>query len=189
MSHPIAPIIEIARKNQRLIPRDAPRNRGEDEIDLALADPLGQAQVNAERVHAAFMNFEHSVEQAATLETVHRHVVIADRMNRKAGQNGVAMVSMLVDGIAPVVHLRPVRAGQVISLVLFRPVGEAPRVTRVTALYFLQEHDIRAQCVEFMLEVMHDKSPIEWRQALVHVEAGNGKRVRHVTVGDQETAR
>jgi len=54
-----------------------------------------------------------------------------------------------------------------------RPVLEAAGAQAVAALHFLQEHDVGSQGAEAVSQLMHGQSPVELRQALVHVVTGN----------------
>ena len=135
--------------------------------------------MNAEAMDAPAADQQQCVQQAATLEAVHRHVVVGCRLDREARQDRIAMVAMFIHRIARVMHLGPVRAREVRALLLLRPVGKAFGVPRVAALHFLQEHDIRLQCIEFGFDIMHDHAPVERRQAFVQVETGDRKRVLH----------
>ena len=77
----------------------------------------------------------------AALEADARDVLVFARDDREARQDGVAVVAVVVDGVAPVGELAPHRVGEELVLRLGGPVLEA-RVPLVLALHLLQEHDV-----------------------------------------------
>ena len=147
-------------------------------LDLPAAAARGQREVHADamqrRVPARDRHF--AVEQPALLEAVRGDVLVVPVLDRKARQDGVAVVAVVVDRVAPVGEIAPHRVGEELVLRLDRPVAVARGLALVRALHFLQENDVGAERAQPIAQLVDHQPPIEERQALVDVVGDDVQR-------------
>ena len=110
-----------------------------------------------------------AVQQAAALEAVVGDVLVGLGQDGVARQDRVAVVAVVVDGVAAVGRLLPHIAGQELVLGLARPVGVALGMAQVHALDLLQEHHVGPQQAQPVAQVVDGEPPVELGEALVDV--------------------
>ncbi len=121
---------------------------------------------------------DHAVQQPAALVAVIGYVLVLEREERKARQHRVAVVAMVVDGVAAVSML-PLAARKELVLRLGGAGGEAHRVALVQSLYFLQEHEVRIELPQAFAQFVDHHAAIEMRQSLVDVEGRDAQAPGH----------
>src|SRR5678815_1758636 len=101
------------------------------------------------------------VQQAAPLETVIGDVLVLERDEREARQDGVAVVPVVVDGVAAV-DVLPALAGQ--ELVLRAgPAAKTQRETVVQPLHLLQENKVGVERAQAVAQLMDHHAAVELR--------------------------
>ncbi len=105
---------------------------------------LTQPQVHADGMELLVpRHLQHAVQQAATLGAGDGDVEVLVADDGKFREQGVAMVAVGIDRIAPVGEIGPDAVGEKLVLGRLRPVVKAHRVLFVGAQHFLQEHHVR----------------------------------------------
>ena len=110
-----------------------------------------------------------AVQQAALLEAEMRDILIVLIQDRKARQDGVAMMPMVVHHVAAVSMVLPDLGGEKLVLWLRRPIGVAGGVLQMGALDFLQKNDIGIQFAQPFTQLMHHHPAVRWREAFVDI--------------------
>src|SRR5260221_242009 len=83
----------------------------------------------------------YAVQQAAPLVAMVGHVLVLERQEAEAGKDGVAVMAVVVHGVAAV-DVLPGIAGEVGLLRLDRAAGEAQGETMIQPLHLLQEDHV-----------------------------------------------
>ncbi len=109
------------------------------------------------------------MQQAALLEAEMRDILIVLIQDRKARQDGVAMMPMVVHHVAAVSMVLPDLGGEKLVLWLRRPIGVAGGVLQMGTLDFLQKNDIGIQLAQPFTQLMHHHPAIGWREAFVDI--------------------
>ena len=171
------PVVEIAGDDQRRILRDRGANALGKRPYLPLPASLEQAKVDVDamQVLRAAGELDLAMQQPAVLEHVRRNVLVLLRDDRKARQDGVAVMPLAIDGVAAIGHLLPHGVRDEFVLRLARPVDVAAGVAVVGALHLLQEQDVDGQPVQLLLDLMDDHAPGQVREALVDIERRDGE--------------
>jgi len=112
---------------------------------------------------------DHGVQQPAALVAQVGDVVVLRGQDRKARQQRVAVMAVLVDAIAPVGVL-PALLGEELVLRGAWPALEAQREAVVDRLHFLQEDEVGVELAQALAQLVDHHAAVERRQALVDVE-------------------
>jgi len=84
-----------------------------EQHDLQLAMAFQQAQMHANGMHIVMpRHIQHTVQQAAPLRPGDRHIEIARSLDRVLGQQGIAVMTVGVNGILPVGKVAPHAVGE-----------------------------------------------------------------------------
>lgn len=162
---PVAPVVEIARDQDRFaIGHHAPDALGQRQ-DLAAAAAGEQAQVHHEAMHRPAVEFDGRVQQPALLQAMIGDVLVFVIEDGKARQQGVAVVRGAADRVAAVGHVQLERGGQ--RLVL----GVEQRFLLVAALHFLQEDQVGAQAVKAQAQFVQRVATTQRRATFMDVVA------------------
>jgi len=136
---------------------------------------LGEREVQADAVQrlGEFRQLDLAMQQAAALQAVRRDVLVLGAQYRVAAEDGVAVVAVVVHGVAPVGVVAPDLVGEKLVLRLLGPVGEARGVAAVLPLHFLQEDDVGVERAQMVAQLVHHHSAVEVGKALVDVVGGD----------------
>src|SRR5213596_1731159 len=98
------PVVEIAGDDDRQAARGELLKPARDRLELALASALVQRKMHAHQMQVAppSRHGHHAVQEAAALVAVIGDVLVLERKERKARQHHVAVVAVVVDGVAAV---------------------------------------------------------------------------------------
>ena len=121
---------------------------------------------------------DHAVQKAAPLVAVIGDVLVLEGDEAEAREDGVAVVAVIVDGVAAV-DMLPAIAGEEGVLRLFRVRGEAQREALVEPLHFLQKHEVRVEDAQPVAQVMQHHAAVEVRQALMDIERDDAQALDH----------
>jgi hypothetical protein len=176
----IAPVVEVARDDDRLAVRGRILHGTDQGIGLASAAALEQPQVHDIAMHVADRRFQHAVQDAALFVGMVGNVVVARVGDRVGRQQRVAVVAVVVDRVHAVRGMQRF-TGKELVLGFFRPVvmgtaqlfGIARLVTVMAALDFLQEHDVCLEQADGFLQRQYAWRTAERRHALVDVVSRN----------------
>ena len=173
----VAPVVEVAGDQQRRVLAGERLHASGEGVHLPASAAGHQAQMHADAVDGGQVGAgrDFAVEQAATLEAVVRHVLVVRAQNREAAENRIAMVAVVIDGVAAVSAGRPDVAGEEFVLRLDRPVRVARGVAKVQALHLLQEDDIHFQLAQPVAQLVNHHAAIELRETLVDVVGTNAQ--------------
>src|SRR5882724_2859458 len=112
---------------------------------------------------------DHAVQQATALIAMVGNVLVLEREETEARQDGVAVVAVVVDRVAAV-DVLPAVSGEERVLRLDGRAGETQREALVEPLHFLEEDDVGVEGLEPLAQVVDHHAPVEVRQALMDVE-------------------
>jgi hypothetical protein len=175
---PLAPVVEIARHQQRRLRRHVLRHIVAQRAHLPFAAGVDQPQVHHDHVQGAiprarvgvgrvadvFWQRQHRMQQAALLEAVVGHIAMPVRHDGKAAQQRIAMLTMARARIGAVQHV-VARRRQEPRLVLRRPMGKAPLQPPVIRPHLLQADDVGTQLRHRTRQVV-DLQPFQRPHAL-----------------------
>jgi len=113
------------------------------------------------------------MQEAAPLAAVARDVLVLGAQDRIAAQDGVAVMAVVVDGIAAVGDVVPNLVGEEIVLRFVGPVVEARGVAAVLPQHLLQEDDVRVERAQTVAQLVDHHAAVELREALVDVVGGD----------------
>ena len=151
IAQPVAPVIEVARNQERTRWGNYLANPGNERGDLPLSTRPKEPEVNHKTMHLDPVDPDHAVEYPPALENMIRHVEMIAAQNRESRQKRVAVMAVQIIGIAPISRLehrsklRP--AGQKNLLAFTWPMLDVARMTVVTALHLLQKDQIGLELV------------------------------------------
>ncbi len=147
----------------------------DDRADLVAPAALVQREVHADAVQPLrhLRQLDLAVKHAATLQGMVRDVLVLGAQDRVAAEDGVAVVAVVVDGVAPVGEVRPHLVGEKFVLRLVGPVLETRGVAAVLPLHFLEEDDVRAEELQMIAQLVDHHAAVELRKALVDVVGGD----------------
>ena len=126
-----------------------------------------------------------AVEQSPTLEAMVGDVLVGARGDRKTAEDGVAVVTVVVDRIAAVGAVDPGAFGKKMVLRDGRPFRMALGVRQMHALDFLQEHEVGLETSQLIAQVVDHQATVELRKTLVDVIGADaqGRHRRALVVG------
>src|SRR5947207_14153780 len=170
------PVVEIAGDDDRQAARRELLEPPRDRLELALASALVQRKMHAHQMQIAppSRHGHHAVQQPAALVAVVGDVLVLERKERKARQHRVAVVAVVVDGVAAVGML-PLAVRKELVLRLGGAGGEAHGVALVQSLHFLQEHEVRIELPQAFAQLVAHHAAIEMRQSLVDIEGDDAQ--------------
>ncbi|MNK78577.1 hypothetical protein D3C87_982140 [compost metagenome] len=148
-----------------------------------------QTQVHADCVDLGVTrDVEHTVQQSTALGAGDRHVEVAVFTDRVFRQQGIAMVAVGVNGIAPVGEIAPHAVGEKFVLRGLWPFVVAVRMPFVFTHHFLQKHQIGRGAAHRFAQLRQDESPVKRGEAFVgvdrqHPKTMNDRRVDNMTLG------
>ena len=120
--------------------------------------------------------FDLAMQHAPAFEGMRRNVLVFPVQYLVAREDGIAMVTGVVDAVLAIGKIGVHMTGQKFMLRLAGPVLEAAGALAVTALHFLQKHNIGTEQPQTIAQFMYRQPAIELRQALVDIVASDGKR-------------
>ena len=133
----ITPVVEIAGDDQRSPIRCKIFHTLGERLHLPLTPASGQTQVDADAMHRDVdpgqLNL--AMQQPAALEAVRRDVLIGLAEDGMAAEDGIAMVTVVVDRIAAIGGLLPALLSQELMLRLRWPARMTPWMSEVQALH------------------------------------------------------
>ena len=129
--------------------------------------------------HVPSGNRNLAVKQPALFEAVGGHVLVIPLLDRKARQDRIAVMPVIVDRVAAIGEIAPHGVGEKLVLRLYRPVTMALCVAIVSALDFLQEDDVRAQLPQAVAQLVYHQPPVEKRQTFVDVVGDDVQAAAH----------
>ena len=165
------PVVEVTGHHHRLV-----RRQRIDEVarqpQLLLAVRFLQTQVHADRMQRLRTpgRLDDAMQHAPAFGAANRNIVVFVVNDGKFGEQGVAVVSVVVHSVAPIGVLVPDFVGQKFVLRHLREVGNALRVGAVRAVHFLQKHQIGSHGPHRVAQLMQHKAPVESAEALVDVD-------------------
>jgi hypothetical protein len=115
------------------------------------------------------------VQQPALFEAQMSHVLVVFMQDRKARQDRIAVVAVVIDHVATVGVVAPDVFGEEFVLGLRRPVRVLFGVPDVQTLDFLEEDDVGRQFAQAVAQLVHHHAAIELGKALVDVPGGDGE--------------
>ena len=151
-------------------------------LELAAAAARGEREMHAHAVqrHVPAGDRDLAMQQPALLEAVRGDVLVVPVLDRKARQDRVAVVAVVVDRVAAVGEIAPHGVGEELVLRLDRPVVAVARgVAVVGALHFLQEHDVGAERAQAVAQLVDHEPPVEERKPLVDVVGDDVQAASH----------
>ncbi len=119
------------------------------------------------------------MQQAAPFKTQLRHILVVGMRDGEARQDGIAVVTVVIDDIAAISCRLPNVFGQKIVLRGLRPVLVPFGVPEMQALHFLQKNNIRPQYAQTLAQIMHSHVPIELRKTFVNIVGRHMQQLGH----------
>ncbi|MNK95533.1 hypothetical protein D3C87_1157720 [compost metagenome] len=169
------PVVEVAGNDHRRIIRQGLEELTE-QLQLQLTMAFQQAEVNADRMHFAMpRHVQHAVQQATAFRAGNGNIqvsILADRIFR---QQGIAMVTVGIDGIAPIGEVAPHAVGKEFILRGLWPIVVAGGVAVVLADDFLQEHQVCRRTAHRFTQFRKDEAPVECGKTLMGVDRQHAK--------------
>ena len=169
-----APVVEVARHDQRRVGRYLARQQREQPLQLATTMRLAQAQVHAHAMQqlAAAVGQHHAVQQPARLVAGLRHVVVGEADDRVPRQQRVAVIESVDHRVAAIGVIAPDLVGQKFVVGAAHAVAPCPRrgVLRAGPGHFLQEHQVAAHRTHRLAQFVQHEAATQSRVALVHVD-------------------
>jgi hypothetical protein len=120
--------------------------------------------------HLTIGQFDPAMQQTALLELQVRYILIEGMQDRKTRQDGITVMTMVIDHVPPVGRSMPVRFGQELMLWLTGPVGVLLFMAQMQSLHFLQKDNIGIEMTQALAQLMHHHAPVKAGKALVDVE-------------------
>ena len=175
-----APVVEIAGDDQRRFTRHVLLDEVRQRIVLVAARAAEQRKMGANAVQRQGQagHGDGAVKQAALLETQARDVLVMRRQDRKARENRIAVMAVVIDHVAAVGVVFPDILGKEFVLRFGGPVLVALGMAFMAPLHFLQEHDIGIERAQTVAQLVHHHAAVELREALVDVPGGDGQHTR-----------
>jgi len=126
-------------------------------------------------MHFGAIALHHAMQDAARFIRMVGHVLVARRRDRKAADQRIAMVTMVIHRIHAIRGVLAF-AGEELVLALRRPVGRVfQRQQVMPALHFLQEDDVGLERGQGLLERVHPRPAAQGGDALVDVVGGDAQ--------------
>ncbi len=174
------PVVEIAGHDQQFLRRHVLGQEVGQPQHLTHTAAMGQAEMHHHGVQRVAVPLHRHVQQAPLLEAVVADVVVADRAERPARQQRIAVLAVARDGIGAVGHV--VALGrQEIGLAAVGPAEpgalELARGTVVEQPHLLQEHQVGVQRLDTEAEVvdLQALARTDAAHALVDVVGGHAQ--------------
>ena len=168
---PVAPVVEIAGDDQGCIARSKLLHAFGKRFHLPSPATRHQAEMNTHTMQHLPTRWELdlTVEQATTLETVIRDILVVLGQDGKPAQYCVAVVAMVVNRVLAIGGLMPDFLGKKLVLRISRPVCMSYFVADMHALDFLQKHQVDIQRTQPVAQVMDHHASIELGKSLMDV--------------------
>src|SRR6476661_1613644 len=113
--------------------------------------------------HVPPRNRYFAMQKPASLESMRRDILVVPARYGIARENGIAVMTMVVDRVAAVRKIAPYGISQELCLGLRRPVSMTRGIPVVSTLHLLQEDDVGAERAQTVPQLVNDQSPIEQR--------------------------
>jgi len=181
----IGPVIEIAGNDQRRFCRCCGHHRLDQRLGLPQTTAGKQPQMNDIAMHGRVSRLQHAMQNAARFERMVGDIMIEGRGNRKTGQQGIAMMTMIIDGIHAISRMMGI-ASEKFMLPLRRPLaGMAQREQVMPSLHFLQKQDVGCHRGDGLLDPMNPRARTNGTDAFVNIPGSDSKfhAGRRCTVG------
>ena len=120
--------------------------------------------------NTAARQFDTAMQQAALFKLQMRHVLIMAVDDREAREDGIAVMTMVIDHVAAIRTIQPMLVGEKLMLRSTRPIGMISLMQQVQSLDFLQEENVRVQAAELLPQLMHHHAPVKLGEAFMDVE-------------------
>ena len=172
----LAPVVEVAGKNQWLGRRDALMNMAHQVRDLLFALALEQTQMHADQVQVDAVFAVGSgvtdgpVQETALREAQHRGVDVVPAHEWELAEDGVAVVTVLIDRILAIGVVCPDGVGEVLQLGLRRPARHLFLVFAVGAHHLLQKHNVGSTVAQALADLAEYQSLRPEGETLVDIE-------------------
>lgn len=137
-----SPIVEVARKNEGFMLRDVLMNPLPDSLELLGTTAICQVQMHIQEVQGLAIILDASVKYASSLKSMIGDVDVFPALNRKARKDGVAVMSLRVNGVFAVCEMWPDLISQKLKLRTL-PALQRAAMTTMVAQHFLQEDHVR----------------------------------------------
>ena len=172
----IAPVVEITGNQQWRICRNGGFNMSGQCIVLVAprASEQREMHANAMQRQGQMWHSNTAMKQSAFFEAQARDILIVGVNYRVAGEDGIAMMAVVINHVAAIGMAGPDTFGKELVLRLVRPVVMVLRVKFVLSLYLLQKDDIRVERSQSLPQFMYHHAAVELRKALVDVPGGDG---------------
>src|SRR5947207_8347608 len=176
------PIVEITGDDERRVLRHRVLDPFDERADLPLSAALGQPEMDIDAMQDGRSRLEPelAMQEPPALENVRRNILVLLSHDRKAREDGVAVMAVAVHGILSVRDFAPHRVGNELVLRLARPLDIAIGVPVVRTEDFLQKKDVGRQAVQALLHLVDDHPPGEVRETLVNVVRRDSKTHRWI---------
>ncbi|MNV73236.1 hypothetical protein D3C71_1663740 [compost metagenome] len=116
------------------------------------------------------------MEHAATLRARDGNVVVFVVNDGELGQQRIAVIAVVIHGVAAIGVLRPDRVGQKLVVRHLRKVRQAACVPMVRALHLLQKNQVCGNIAHGFAQLVQHEAPVKGGEALVHVHGQNLER-------------
>lgn len=167
----VAPVVEVPGEDERGLRVGDRLHAARKGRHLAAAGGGGQAEVHAHtldrRCRGRDLHF--TMQQTTPLEAVVGDVLIVAAQNRKATENGIAMMAVVVHGVPAIRNRRPDVARKKLVLRFAGPVLMAARVAEMQPLHLLQEDDVHFELTQALTQLVNHHAAVELGEALVNV--------------------
>src|SRR5690606_38293111 len=156
--------MEVARQYQRLVLGNGVADVLDELGYLQLPLALEQAQVNADEVHAAL---DGPVQKTAVREAEDRGVDVVPADEGQGAEDGVAMMTVLIDRVATIGMVSPDGVCQILKLSLGWPGRKLFLMPLVGADHFLQKDDGRTTLAQLFANLAKYQPFRPYRETLV----------------------
>lgn len=171
------PVVEVAGNDHRRIIRQGLEELAE-QLQLQLTMAFQQAEVHADGMHFAVpRNVQHAVQQAAAFRAGNGDIQVSVFADRVFRQQGIAMVTVGIDGVASIGEVAPHAVGKEFVLRGLWPIVVAGGVAVVLADHFLQKHQVRRRTAHGFTQLGEDEAPVERGKSLVGVDRQHAQSV------------
>src|SRR3989338_7649069 len=138
-SHPVTPIIEIARNDQRCIGRNPVAHILDQSHGLRAFAFGEQAEMRTYAMHAPPVKIDFAMQQPAAFKAMRGNIHVKRLQNWKAAEYRVAMMSRLIHRILAIDGMQPDFFRDELMLRAARIVMKTLGMARMFALHFLQK--------------------------------------------------
>lgn len=176
------PVIEVTGHDERIRGLDTRFDTGVQALQLPPAPAPEQTEMHVQTMqHTAVGQPDLAMEHAATFQSGLGDVFVFPGGDWVAGENGIAVMTIVVNRVASISESGPQRISQKFMLGHGRPARVPGGSSSRQPLNLLQEHDVPGEPVQALAQDM-DGHPMAARKALVDVVTDDAQSMHAATI-------